>query len=107
MQLRYSMLFHFSLSANAVKAELSVTETVLNEILKTVECICLIRTVCYERYSHILNNAERKYTEKALCINAAIVLLYVNRALIGISLLDKEGSRASMQTDAVYNRYIA
>ena len=44
--------------------------------------------------SGILGNGERKNTQKALCIDATLILFYPDSTLVLICLLNKEGSRS-------------
>ena len=82
-------------------------KTAVDKVGKTVNRIRLVCSVSYKSDGSTLGYAERENAEKALCINAAIVLFYPNRALIRVSLSDEKRSRACVQTDAVLHSNVA
>ena len=78
----------------------------VNEGCKTFQCVCFISAVRNESDGHALNDTEREYAEKALCVNSAVILFNPDRALIGVRLLNEECSRSCMQTYIILNSYI-
>jgi hypothetical protein len=78
----------------------------VNKIFKTDNRISLVHTVGNDGNSRALYNTERKHTEKALRVNAAIILFNPDRALEAISLLNKEGSRPCVESYTVLDGYV-
>ena len=87
--------------------KLSAVKSLFNKLGKTVNCIGFIVSIGNYGNGSSLGDSERKNAEKTLCINAAIVLFYPNRTFVGICLLDKERSRAGVETNAIFHRYVA
>ena len=68
----------------------SVRETVLYEFLEAVERVYLINSVSYERDLGIFRDAEGKYAQKTLGVDAPVAFFDPYRTLERIRLLNKE-----------------
>jgi hypothetical protein len=78
-----------------------------NKLAQPIQRGLLVCPVGNQRYAHALHDAERKNTKKALGIDTAVILFHPDGALIGVCLLDKEGSGSGMQPNVVMNGDIA
>ena len=63
----------------------------------------LISTVRNDADGSTTHDAQRQNAQQALCVHAALFLLDPNGRLELVCLLDKEGSRTSVQTNLIFN----
>ena len=68
--------------------------------------LVLIHTIGYDVDGSALHNAERKHTEKAFGVHAALISFDPDAALELVSLLDEEGRRPCVKTYLIVYCYL-
>ena len=95
------------LPASLCRLNMFGSEFAADEKLKSADGFCFVGTVCGQRNGGTAGDSEREDTEKALGVDASVILDHPNRALIGVCLLDKVGCGSCIKTEAVFDGYIS
>ena len=83
-----------------------LAETAVYELDKSVNSSPLISTVSNYLDISTAHDTEGKDSEEALCIDSALFLLYPDRGLELISLLDEECSGSCVETNLIFYHYL-
>ena len=77
------------------------------KLFKTVDSINFVRTVCDDRDSCAGCDTHGKNAKQAFCAYAAVVFLYPNGTLEGVSFLDEKRCGSCVKANTIFYCYVA